>query len=99
MEDERFDIGDGGGDLQIWKVPANMLNKQSRTTDKGWPTSLGVGCGLRSPHRKNNVTKYYKEIIKTNKMRTAGHVARMGTKRNVKYFGGKSRRKEPTMKI
>ena len=27
----------------IWKVAANILNKQSRTADKGWFSSLGVG--------------------------------------------------------
>jgi hypothetical protein len=39
-----------------------MLNKQSRTADKGWPSSLVVGWGLTTPHRKKrnmlrNVTK------------------------------------------
>ena len=29
--------------LQIWRVAANILNKQSQTADKGWPSSLGVG--------------------------------------------------------
>jgi hypothetical protein len=38
------------------------LNKQSRTADKGWPSSLGVGRWLTIPHRKKrkklrNVTK------------------------------------------
>ena len=27
----------------IWRVAANILNKQSQTADKGWSTSLGVG--------------------------------------------------------
>ena len=27
----------------IWRVAANILNKQSRTADKGWSSSLGVG--------------------------------------------------------
>jgi hypothetical protein len=27
----------------IWRVAANILNKQSRTADKGWSYSLGVG--------------------------------------------------------
>ena len=27
----------------IWRVAANKLNKQSRTADKGWSSSLGVG--------------------------------------------------------
>jgi len=36
-------VADGGGSLQIWKEPANVLNKQSRMTDKGWSSCLGVG--------------------------------------------------------
>jgi hypothetical protein len=45
------DEGDG---LQIWRVTANILNKQSQTVDKGWPSSLGLGVGLTTPHRKRN---------------------------------------------
>jgi len=34
----------GGGDgLQIWRVAANILNKQLQTTDKGWSSSLEIG--------------------------------------------------------
>jgi hypothetical protein len=29
--------------LQIWRVAENILNKQSRTADKGWSSSLWVG--------------------------------------------------------
>jgi hypothetical protein len=29
------ELGDGGDGLQIWKVDANIWNKQSRTADKG----------------------------------------------------------------
>jgi hypothetical protein len=32
-----------GTALPIWRVAANILNKQSRTADKRWPSSLGVG--------------------------------------------------------
>jgi hypothetical protein len=39
----RPQVADGGDDLQIWRVAANILNKQSRTADKGWSSSLGVG--------------------------------------------------------
>jgi hypothetical protein len=45
----------GGGDaLQFWRVAANILNKQSRTADKGWFSSLGVGRGANnsSPYKK-----------------------------------------------
>jgi len=43
---------DGEG-LQIWKAAANILNKLSQTADKGWSSSLGVGCGAKIPHCKN----------------------------------------------
>jgi hypothetical protein len=39
--------------LQIWKATANILNKQSRTADKGWSSSFGLGEVLTTPHRKN----------------------------------------------
>ena len=35
--------------LALWEVAANILNKQSRTTDKGWFSSLGVGRGANNP--------------------------------------------------
>jgi hypothetical protein len=31
----RARVADGGDGLQIWGVPAYILNKQSRTADKG----------------------------------------------------------------
>jgi hypothetical protein len=45
--------GCGWGEvLQIRRVAANLLNKQSRTA-KGRSSSLGLGVGLTIPHRKN----------------------------------------------
>jgi hypothetical protein len=41
-------VADGGEGLQIWRVAANILNKQSQTADKGWPSSLGVGRGANN---------------------------------------------------
>jgi hypothetical protein len=41
-------VVDGGQGLQVWRVAANILNKQSRTADKGWPSSLGVGRGANN---------------------------------------------------
>jgi hypothetical protein len=41
-------VADGGESLQIWRVAANILNKQSRTADKGWPSSSGVGRGANN---------------------------------------------------
>ena len=32
----------------IWRVAANILNKQLRTADKGWSSTLGVGRGANN---------------------------------------------------
>jgi hypothetical protein len=34
---------DGGDALQIWRVAANILNKESRTADMGCSSRFGVG--------------------------------------------------------
>ena len=33
----------------IWRVAVNKLNKQPRTADEGWSSSLGVGRGANNP--------------------------------------------------
>jgi hypothetical protein len=43
----RPQVADGEG-LQIWRAAANILNKQSRTADKGWPSSLVFGRGANN---------------------------------------------------
>jgi hypothetical protein len=45
----RPQVANGGDGLQIWKVAANILNKHSRTTKKGWSSSVGVGRGATNP--------------------------------------------------
>jgi hypothetical protein len=40
-------IADRGDGLQIWRVAVNILNKQPRTADSGWSSSLGVGGGIK----------------------------------------------------
>ena len=42
----------------IWRVAANILNKQSRTADEGWSSILGVGRGANASPWKNVVKKY-----------------------------------------
>jgi hypothetical protein len=37
----RPQVADGGNTLQVWRVTANILNKQSRTADKGGGLLLG----------------------------------------------------------
>jgi hypothetical protein len=39
--------------LAIWRVAANVLNKQSGRVDKRWSSSFGVSEVLTTPHRKN----------------------------------------------
>jgi len=34
--------------LPIWRVAANILNKQSRAADKLWSPSLGIGRGANN---------------------------------------------------
>jgi hypothetical protein len=41
-------VVDGGEALQIWREAANILNKQSRTDDNGWTSSLEVGRGANN---------------------------------------------------
>jgi hypothetical protein len=51
---ERPRVADGGDGLHTWRVATNILNKQSRTTSKGWgPPAWGLGEGLITPRPKN----------------------------------------------
>jgi hypothetical protein len=44
----RPQVADGGDALQLWRVAANILNKQSRTAERGWSCSLVVGRGANN---------------------------------------------------
>jgi len=46
-------VVDGGDGLQVWRVAVNVLNKQSWTVDKGWPSSLRVEWGAETHHKWN----------------------------------------------
>jgi hypothetical protein len=39
----RPQVADGGDGVQVWRIAANILNKQSRISDKGLSSSLVVG--------------------------------------------------------
>jgi hypothetical protein len=41
-------VADGENGFQTWRVAVNILNNQSRTADKGWTSSLGVGRGANN---------------------------------------------------
>jgi hypothetical protein len=45
----RSRVADGRDGLQLWRLAANILNKQMRTNDKEWSSSLGVGRGTSNP--------------------------------------------------
>jgi hypothetical protein len=57
---ERPRVADGGDGLQIWRVAASILNKQSRTADRGGPPAWRLGGRLKTHHRKKvqPVTKH-----------------------------------------
>jgi hypothetical protein len=38
--------------LQILRVATDILNRQSRTADRGWSIALGLGEDLTTPHRE-----------------------------------------------
>jgi hypothetical protein len=40
-------VADEGNDLEMQRIAANVLNKQSRTADKGWSSTLSVEQGLQ----------------------------------------------------
>jgi hypothetical protein len=40
---KRLQVADGGDGLQLYRMAANKLNKESRTADKGWYSRLEVG--------------------------------------------------------
>jgi hypothetical protein len=50
--------------LRIWRVAASTSNKQSRTADKGWSSSLDVGRGANNASTSKNyhVTKHITKL-------------------------------------
>jgi hypothetical protein len=45
-------VADGGDGLQVYRVAANILNKQSRTADRVDHPASGLGVGLITSHPK-----------------------------------------------
>jgi hypothetical protein len=48
----QFEGGEDG--LEIQRLDANILNEQSWTDHRGWPSSFGVGRRANNPHRKTS---------------------------------------------
>jgi hypothetical protein len=78
----RPQVANGRDGLQMWRVAVNILNKQSRTADKGRSSSLGAGRGAKNSHRK---TSYF--------LRNIGR-----GKKGAQGFSGEARRKETIQK-
>jgi hypothetical protein len=57
-------IAGGGEGLQKWRTAAIILNKQSRTANKGWSSSLGVGRGAcnTSPYKCSMLRNVIKRL-------------------------------------
>jgi hypothetical protein len=61
----------------IWSVAANILNKQSRTAEKGWSFSLGIGLG-------DNKSSLWKQMFVTKHSQTKSRTwARLGEEKGV----------------
>jgi hypothetical protein len=72
-------IADGGDGLQIWRILANILNKKSQTTDKGWSSSLVLGKGQTTPHckkKKMNSVFGLEKVDRWNIIRTSAMQSR-----------------------
>jgi hypothetical protein len=50
-------VADGGDGLQMWRVAANILNKQPRIADKGWSFCLEVERRANNFSHKNNLLR------------------------------------------
>jgi len=58
--------------LPLWRVAANILNKQSRTADKGWSSSLEVGRGANnfSPLKRTLLWNIHRQSLGPGLIRT-----------------------------
>jgi hypothetical protein len=45
-------FADAGNTLQVWRVAANILNKQSQTEGRGGPQARGLGECLKTTRHK-----------------------------------------------
>ena len=48
----------------MWRVAVNKSNKEPRTADKGWSSSLGVGRGANNPSPRKTHVKNYPSVEK-----------------------------------
>jgi len=46
----------------MWRVPADVLNKQPRAADKGWSCRFGVGRAANDSSNKQLVMKFLSDL-------------------------------------
>jgi hypothetical protein len=56
-------VADGGDGQQVRRAVVNILNKQSRTADRGWTSSLEAGRRDNNPHR--NTPYLLRNVLKS----------------------------------
>jgi hypothetical protein len=69
-------------------MAVNTLNKQSRTNDKGWSSSMGVGSGVKPFTVKkitNSLQEFWTWILWKNDLMNVNMIMRFGTW-NVRNF-------------
>jgi hypothetical protein len=55
-------VSDAGDGFQIWSIATNIFSKQSRTTDKGRSSCIGLSVRLRTLHCKTFTVFAIKQI-------------------------------------
>jgi hypothetical protein len=80
----RHQVADGADGMQIWRVAVNILNKQSRTAERGWSSSLWLGTGADSPPPSNLLSVTKQEGGPRNR---TGSLARTKHRKMVMSFG------------
>ena len=76
----------------IWRVASNILHKQSRTADKRWSSSCGLGEMLTTSRRKNCMEKNCNILVMNARAQTeekndhSNDSCREDLKRGFNYF-------------
>ena len=85
----------------IWRVAANKLNKQSRTADEGWSSSLGVGRGANnaSPPRETPCYEIPTRRDASSGDKTIRHRVLVGKPEGKRPLGRPRRRWEDNIKM
>jgi hypothetical protein len=62
----RHRVADVGYGLPVQRIVVNIANKQSRTADKGWCSSFGLGRGTNNSSPQ--LTAYYEMLHRASQL-------------------------------